>query len=121
MSLANIIKIAKGEDEEKVAMSLKVPASIKNKLDEFAKENKISVNALINAMIKNGFDDVPADKELLIELNNLEKEFSNYSLREEDGGELFNGFMVNPGAIDAVDDELVSLTTRIKALRKILN
>lgn len=120
MSLANIVKIAKGEDEVKVGISLKVPVSIKNRLEEFSKENNISVNALINAMILNGFEDVPVDKELFIELNNLEKSLSSFLLSEEQGGENFDGFFCNPGAIDNFSEEISQTISRVKSLRKLL-
>lgn len=123
MSLANILKIAKGEDEEKVGISLKVPVSIKSKLEDFSKENDVSLNALINAMIVNGFNDVPVDKELYMELNDLEKRLINggYLLDEENGGEYFEGYFCNPGAIENVGQQLSSLIHRINALRKILS
>lgn len=121
MSLANIVKIAKGNEEEKVGISLKVPISVKSKLEEFAKENSISVNALINAMIENGFGDIPVDKELFFELNDLEKKLIGSLLPEEQGGEFFNGFYCNPGVIENYSDTLESITTRIKILRKLLN
>jgi len=120
MSLANILKMAKGSEEEKVGISLKVPISIKIKLEELSKENSVSVNALINAMIANGFEDVPLEKELYLELNELEKKLYPSLLREEEGGEYVNGFSINPGVIDGSWDYIKNLTTRVKALRKVL-
>lgn len=121
MSLANIVKIAKGTEEEKVGISLKVPISLKSRLEDFSKKNNVSVNALINAMIENGFEDVPIDKELFIELNELEKKMFSYLLPEEQGGELFMGFSCNPGIIDGFPDKLENTITRVLALRKLLN
>jgi len=120
MSLANIIKIAKGDEEERVGISLKVPMSIKTKLEEFSKENNVSTNALINAMIVNGFGDTPVDKELFLELNSLEKSLNSFLLPEEKGGEIFMGYSCNPGAVDNYSELLESTIIRIKALRKIL-
>jgi hypothetical protein len=120
MGLENIKKLARGDDEERVGISLKVPASTKVRLEEFAKENGFSVNALINAMILNGFEDVPLEKELYLELNELEKKLSGFLLREEDGGEEFHGMYCNPGAIDNFPDELANIISRVQALRKFL-
>ena len=121
MSLANIIKIAKGSEEEKVGISLKVPSSLKLRLEEFSKENNVSVNALINAMIANGFEDVPVEKELYMELNSLEKSLQSYLLSEQQGGELFHGFYCNPGAVDNFPQEIENTITRVLSLRKLLS
>jgi len=120
MSLANIIKIAKGDEEEKVAMSLKVARSTKERLDKLAKDNGVSINSLLNAMILNGFGDVPVEKELYLELIELESKLTQCLLPDEEGGELFNGFMCNPGCIDNNSDYLKNLTSRVKALRKFI-
>ena len=120
MSLANVLNIAKGSEEEKVGISLKVPSSLKLRLEAYSKENNVSVNALINAMIINGFEDVPVAKELYIELNSLEKSLQSFLLSEEQGGELFHGFYCNPGATDNYPQELENIITRVLALRKSL-
>ena len=120
MSLANIVKMAKGSEEEKVGISLKVPMTLKSRLEDFSKKNNVSVNALINAMIFNGFEDVPVEKELYIELVDLEKRLNQYLLHENEGGELFRGFYCNPGAVDNFSEELSSIISRVTALRRLL-
>jgi len=120
MSLKNIVKLAKGNEYEKIGISLKVPQNVKDRLEDLSKKEKISVNALINAMIINGFEDVPVTKELYLELNDLEKKLFNCLLPESAGGEEFNGYFVNPGALETIEDEMLIIMSRVKALRKIL-
>ena len=54
MSLNQAIKIAKGDDEEKVGMSVKMPVSLKEELVALANGNNVSTNALIVALLSVG-------------------------------------------------------------------
>jgi len=120
MSLANVIKIAKGDEEERVPMSLKVGLSVKARIEKMAKDNNVSLNSIANAMFSNSFGDVPVEKELYLELIELERKLTPCLLPNEAGGELFNGFVCNPGCIDNDPDYLKNLTSRVKALRKFI-
>lgn len=57
MDKNSIIKSVKRQDEEKVAFSLKLPASLKDHLQEIAEKESISMNALIVAALNSFIDD----------------------------------------------------------------
>ncbi|UFS62991.1 hypothetical protein LOH54_02430 [Sulfurimonas sp. HSL-3221] len=49
--------IARGQDEEKVGISLKIPKSLKERLQDYSEQQSVSMNALISAFIELGLDD----------------------------------------------------------------
>ncbi|MDP3586849.1 MAG: hypothetical protein Q8R58_02250 [Sulfuricurvum sp.] len=57
MDKNSIIKSVKRQDEEKVAFSLKLPASLKDQLQEISEKESISMNALIVAALNSFIDD----------------------------------------------------------------
>lgn len=121
MILEEAIKRAKGDEEEKVGISLKIYTSLKDRLTSVAKANSVSVNSLISSILEEALKPgKKVDKEIYLELNELEQKLSKFLLHEDQGGEPFNGFMCNPGSIDNYEDELRTLTSRVNSLRKAL-
>lgn len=57
MDKNSIIKSVKRQEEEKVAVSLKLPASLKDQLQAIAEKESISMNSLIVAVIQSFLDD----------------------------------------------------------------
>lgn len=63
--LETVIKKAKGDEEKKIGVSLKMTESFKNKLQITADENNVSLNALIIAMLETVYE----EKECAYSLN----------------------------------------------------
>jgi predicted transcriptional regulator len=57
MDKNRIIKSVKRQEEEKVAVSLKLPASLKDQLQTIAEKESISMNSIIVAVIQSFIDD----------------------------------------------------------------
>jgi len=57
--LKDAIKKAKGS-EDKIGVSLKMPLSLKEKLQKTSDENNISLNALIVSILEMAYDEVPS-------------------------------------------------------------
>jgi len=71
MDKNNIIKSLKGQDEEKVGFSLKLPKSLKEELHSLCEKESVSMNALIVATLQSLINDecgksLKAAKRLLI-------------------------------------------------------
>ncbi|MDD5158178.1 hypothetical protein [Sulfurimonas sp.] len=74
MDKNKIIKSVKRQEEEKVAVSLKLPASLKEQLQKLGEEESISMNSLIVATLHSLIDDdcgkeLRKAKDLLLELH----------------------------------------------------
>lgn len=54
--LSTAIQKAKGDEEKKIGVSLKMPESFKNKLQATADQNSVSLNALIIAMLETVYE-----------------------------------------------------------------
>jgi len=57
MDKSNIIKSLKGQDEEKVGFSLKLPKSLKEELHSLCEKESVSMNALIVATLQSLVND----------------------------------------------------------------
>lgn len=57
MDKNSIIKSLKRQDEEKVAFSLKIPASLKDDLQTISEKENVSMNGLIVAALQSFIDD----------------------------------------------------------------
>ena len=57
MILNNAIELAKEQEQEKEAISLKVPANLKYQLQKIAEENRVSMNNLISSILQNVLKD----------------------------------------------------------------
>lgn len=57
MDKSKIIKAVKRQEEEKVAVSLKLPASLKEQLQTVGEKESISMNSLIVATLQSFIDD----------------------------------------------------------------
>ena len=59
--LENAIKKAKGDEEQKIGVSLKMPKSFKEKLQATADKNGVSLNSLIIAMLETVYEAPESD------------------------------------------------------------
>lgn len=71
--LTEAIKKAKGDEEKKVGVSLKMPESFRNKLQNVADKNNVSLNALIIAMLETVFESQEDKKDNLTRYEELSK------------------------------------------------
>jgi predicted transcriptional regulator len=76
MLIHSAIKKAKAQEAEKVAISLKVSADLKEKLQKIADKNKVSLNGLCSSILEsalNGELDEQGTMKLVEELNLAQK------------------------------------------------
>jgi len=57
MDKSSIIKSARGQEEEKVGFSLKLPKNLKNQLQALSEKESVSMNALIVATLQSMIND----------------------------------------------------------------
>jgi hypothetical protein len=57
MDKSSIIQSVKRQEEDKVGFSLKLPASLKDQLQEISEKESISMNSLIIAVVQSFIDD----------------------------------------------------------------
>ncbi len=81
--LGNAIKRAKGGDEQKIGVSLKMTKSFKEKLQTTADTNDISLNALIISILETAYDD--NSESLLEQMKKLGTQIKNYDELMEKG------------------------------------
>lgn len=62
MDKDGIIKSVKRQEEDKVAFSLKLPASLKDKLQEISEKESVSMNSLIVAVLQSFINDECGEK-----------------------------------------------------------
>lgn len=119
MSLEEAIEQAKVQEQEKEAISLKVPFFIKQKLQMIAEENKVSMNNLISSILNDVLNGSVSNNAYV--LYNEFKEVSDkiYDITSpHSNGVLFKGFSVAPSALD--DDYTSILIDRYYVLKSIL-
>lgn len=118
MSLDEAIEQAKVQEQEKVAISLKVPLEIKKELQAIADESKVSMNNLISSILSDVL--VGSVSNNAYELYNEFKAISDkiYEVIDMQRGVPFKGFSVVPKAIE--DDYTSILIDRYYALKSIL-
>lgn len=120
MDLNKAIKMAKGEEEEKVSVSLKLPTTLKTQLQEVADTNSVSVNALVNSIIDlaiNGNNDEVIDKSLYKELTSLIDYMESI---HDDTGVQMSGYLVNDSGFPETIAHIQNTIDRINVLKKIL-
>ena len=118
MSLDEAIEQAKVQEQEKVAISLKVPLEIKKELQAIADESKVSMNNLISSILSDVL--VGSVSNNAYELYNEFKAVSDkiYKITDVQRGVPFKGFSVVSEAIE--DDYTSILIDRYYALKSIL-
>lgn len=85
-----VVKLAKGQDEEKVGISLKVPKNLKDRLYVFSEQEDVSMNALITSCIELMLDDTcgnlltQIDIFLVEEIGKLSHKMEDFELIDED-------------------------------------
>lgn len=94
MDKKSIIQAARGQEEEKVGFSLKLPKGLKDKLQEVSEKENVSMNALIVATLQAMLDDecgkqLRLAKNLLLDYRKmLEPKVAHYTMyqptRDED-------------------------------------
>jgi len=101
MLIHNAINKAKAQEAEKVAISLKVSADIKEKLQKIADTNKVSLNGLCSSILEsalNGELDEQGTMKLIEELSNAQEtlqEAQNWLHNGEDHIVASNGKVID--------------------------
>lgn len=103
MDKSNIIKSLKGQDEEKVGFSLKLPKSLKEELHSLCEKESVSMNALIVATLQSFVNDecgksLKVAKSILLEfrtdtvntLNNLDTNDNGVHFDEDEARHAMN-------------------------------
>lgn len=93
MDRKSIIQAARGQEEEKVGFSLKLPKGLKDKLQEVSEKENVSMNALIVATLQAMLDDecgkqLRLAKNLLLEYRKtLEPKVTHYMMYPPQSGD----------------------------------
>lgn len=119
--LKNAINIAKGADEEKVPVSLKVPKSLKEEFEILCKEQGVSMNSMFCALAQ-----IAVNESKGVEVNDqplldLLKELDKLRADEETAIELMeaggNTIMTTDGKTIDLEEALSTAQLKIKALK----
>jgi len=84
------VQLAKGQDEEKVGISLKIPKNLKDRLQMFSEAQEVSMNSLIVSCIELMLDDScgnllkQIDSVLVEKLGSLQNDLSGFQIVCED-------------------------------------
>ncbi len=119
MGLDDAIEQAKIQEQEKEAISLKVPAHIKQKLQKIADENKVSMNNLISSILNDILNGSVSNNsyELYKEFNEVSEKLLTMS---DPSGIYIDKFSINPNAYDGNETYIHSLIDRYNVLKNIL-
>jgi len=123
MSLDEAIEQAKIQEQEKEAISLKVPAYIKQKLQVIAEENKISMNNLISSILNDVLNGSVSNNsyELYQEFKKVSDDITDASETDNPNhGFNIGGFSIKSGIIEHNYDFLITLIDRYHVLKNIL-
>ncbi len=115
MILEKAIKMAKGEEIEKVQIALKVVPELKELVNKTAKENGVTTNALITSLLElalNGKYD--SDLERVTKIENLELEEQHLIDLKESGHDILE---LNNGSVLVIDEKLKSVQGKLSILR----
>ena len=123
MNIDEAIKLAKLQEQERVPMSLKVPTSVKTKLQEIADENDLSLNILVSSILDNFLNGTVSTN--AFELYQEFKEVSDKILEYSESGNTnyginIGGFIFKASEVQHNDSYFVTLVDRYKALKSIL-
>jgi|GEM_PF-7025797 len=123
MSLDEAIEQAKIQEQEKEAISLKVPAYIKQKLQAIAEENNVSMNNLISSILSDVLNGSVSNNsyELYQEFKKVSNDITEViEFDNPQHGFNIDGFSFKPSVVDHNHDFLVTLVDRYKVLKNIL-
>lgn len=123
MSLDEAIEQAKVQEQEKEAISLKVPSQIKQKLQVIAEENKVSMNNLISSILNDVLTGSVSNNsyELYQEFKKVSDQITEVvELNNPQHGFNIGGFSFKADVADYNHDFLVTLVDRYKVLKEIL-
>ncbi|WP_321470250.1 hypothetical protein [Halarcobacter sp.] len=83
--LSKAIQKAKGDEEKKIGVSLKMPESFKNKLQLTADNNGVSLNALIIAMLETVYESKEDSNNIYDRYQKLSNDIRKYDKYLENG------------------------------------
>ena len=120
MSLNDAIKHAKAQEQEKEAISLKVPASLKQQLQKIAEENSVSMNNLISSILHDVLNGSVNNNtyELYQEYKKLSDEITEIS--DTSNGVQFGGFPIKAELLNGNEVYVSTLINKYKVLQNIL-
>ena len=119
MSIDKIIRIAKGTEEEKIGMSIKIPMLLKNQLQKISKENSVSVNAIIQAMIEDSLNGNEKNLNNLEVVNKIESLQNKKSELERVHNEIGEDFLeLTNGVVMDMNNEIATVKYMINLLQK---
>ena len=121
MLLDNAIKKAKDQESEKVAISLKVSAKLKEQLQELADKNNISLNGLCASILESALDgnfDEQGTMKLIETLNNARTTLEQAEKFINDGEfriEATNGVIIDfEMEKNIAEAEIMAITAELK-------
>ena len=114
--LKNAIKKAKGDEEQKIGVSLKMPKSFKEKLQETADNNDVSLNSLIIAMLHTVYE---ADESNIDKVKELQRLESRYEYLEKVHNNTGDDILeTTDGGIYYIKEEMESNKLSQKVIKK---
>lgn len=119
MSLDDAIEQAKVQEQEKEAISLKVPSHLKQKLQSIAEENKVSMNNLISSILSDVLIGSVSNNsyELYQEFNKVSDKILDMC---HPNGIPIDKFQIIPEAFQHNESYVISLIDRYNVLKNIL-
>jgi hypothetical protein len=120
MSLNDAIEQAKIQEQEKEAISLKVPANLKHQLQKIAEENRISMNNLISSILNDVVNGSISNNayQLYQEFKKISDEIIEIS--DTQSGIPFGGFSIKPEELNGNETYISTLISKYKVLKNLL-
>ena len=120
MSLEDAIQQAKVQEQEKEAISLKVPANLKHQLQKIAEENRISMNNLISSILNDVINGSISNNayQLYQEFKKISDEIIEIS--DTQSGIPFGGFSIKPEELNSNETYISTLISKYKVLKNLL-
>ncbi|MDD2905181.1 MAG: hypothetical protein PHH41_07755 [Sulfurimonas sp.] len=121
MSLDEAIEQAKVQEQEKEAISLKVPAFIKQKLQSIADTNNISMNNLISSILSDVLYGSVSNNayELYQEFKEISKKLDEITVSRKLGVP-YRGFSIDDSMLDNEEDYINNIIDKYNLLKSIL-
>ena len=123
MLLEKAKKNAKSEEEEKIGLSLKVPKSLKEKIEKEAKDAGVSVNALLTNVLELAFNESVIKEELSekdklkLRLLHLEIEISKFTADYDEGYQIVGDYRISDIYIPESMKYINDLIREIEAIK----
>jgi len=121
MLIQSAIKKAKAQEAEKVAISLKVPADVKTRLQKVADDNNVSLNNLCASILESVLDgdlDEQGTMKIVEQLTEAKDSLDSVRKAIADGVDEVDG---NDGVRYFMHDEEAILSAKVMALTAELN